>query len=407
MDEEDDLLKKPDVEEESDGNGQDSSPVRAIDPPINGLLPVVGVMGVVGGVPGGGEGGVGGRLGEAVRGANEGIGGGRVGLRVGGMGDGGEAAEEADGDGDGDGLPQQAALAAQRGVRAAIRWALRGRNLEHNFNNDDGTGGIVGARERGGIRGGGGGGGGGEEIDEGDNIGDVEMTGEMVDDEINLARGFIIDADRRIRFAEIAARRALLGVTPRNNLDRRTRRREKTCLVRGHLQNEHRISSFLPVKSLPLHTPLCPHEHPRDFIAVITVDIILKEVVSVLDNLALELVPQYEKKIMNKKSNERRNNGNNNDCEVQLPEIHCDRENNSTIESENKNKNSNRIRNRDKDEDKDNNNNENKLRSLAIDVVRMMVRSPYRRLLVPGVFRVLLAHCGLRAKLAAADALER
>ena len=91
-----------------------------------------------------------------------------------------------------DRLPQQLDLNAQRGVRAAIRWALRGRHPDHNFFN-----GVAG----------GGGGGGGEEIDQTDGVLDGEITGGMLDAEMTRARELINEPDRRTRTEEGAARR--------------------------------------------------------------------------------------------------------------------------------------------------------------------------------------------------------
>ena len=363
-DEEDDIPKKSDNEEELDGEGVESSAARTIVPPANILIPVGAAAGV----------GADGRLGEVVRGAHDGAVLGRarpiMDREV-------EADGEVDGDidGDGDDLPQQAALAAQRGVRAAIRWALRGRNLDNNFDRDRDIGGLGerGRRE----------GRGDEEIDERDQIGEMMITGDMVDAEINRDRRIRFDTDRRIRFAEIAARRALLGGMPRNNFDRRSRRREKTCLVRDHLQGEHKKSYFLPQKSLPVNTALCPDEHPRDFIAVLILDIILKETVSVLENIALELLPHYEEKHMLNKSTKKNLNASN------------------KYNDENNNNNKNNSMNR------SGNDNESRLKSVAINVIRLILRSSYRKLLIPSVFRILIAHCGIRVKLAVADALQR
>ena len=53
------------------------------------------------------------------------------------------------------------------------------------------------------------------------------------------------------------------------------------------------------------------------------------------------------------------------------------------------------------------NDNESRLKSVAINVVRLILRSSYRKLLIPSVFRILIAHCGIRVKLAVADALQR
>ena len=43
----------------------------------------------------------------------------------------------------------------------------------------------------------------------------------------------------------------------------------------------------------------------------------------------------------------------------------------------------------------------------GLEVARSIVSSPYRKLLVSGVFKMLLVHCGLRVKWATAKALDR
>ena len=403
MDQEDDIPKKSDNEEEFDKEVMDLLAARTIVPPVNILIPVgVGVGVGVGVDVGVGVGaGVNVRLGEVVRGAHVEAVGGRarpivdreVEMQV--PMDGGA---DGDIDGDVDNLPQQAALAAQRGVRAAIRWALRGRHLDNNLDRNGNTGGL-GERGRG-----------DEEIDERDHIGEMMITGDMVDAEINR--------DRRIRFAEIAARRALLGGVPNNNLQRRSRRREKTCLVRDHLQGDNKKIFFLPQKSLPVNTPLCPDDHPRDFIAVVILDIVLKETVSVLDCLALELLPYYEEKIILNKSVKKDLNNNGKYDNNAKNKKYDNNDNNNTYDNNCKDLFSNDLCRVDKkfenqylvEKDKlsrIDNNNESRLKTLAINVVRLILRSSYRKLLIPNVFRILIAHCGLRVKLAVADALQR
>lgn len=241
--------------------------------------------------------------------------------------------------------PQNAAFAA------AIRWALRARNLDLN----GGNAGI---------------GGGAEEIDEADDGVGLNLIGDRVDQDMDRARELIAEADRRIRQAEGHARLGPEGVgmgirmgvnSARGSIDRRTRRREKN-ISKEKVQGDRRCG-YAPTL-LPLHTPLNAELHPKDFIAAVVIDTVLSEVASILDGLAVDMVPLYHSARKLGKPVP----------PFLIGEIPCAR---------------------------------SSLGSRALEIVRVVVRSPYRKLLVTGVFRILLVHCGLRVKWAAAEALSR
>lgn len=241
--------------------------------------------------------------------------------------------------------PQNAAFAA------AIRWALRARNLDLN----GGNAGI---------------GGGAEEIDEADDGIGLNLIGDRVDQEMDRARELIAEADRRIRQAEGHARLGPEGVfmgvrmgvnSGRGSIDRRTRRREK-IVSKEKLQGDRRCGYASTL--LPMHTPLSAELHPKDFIAAVVVDTVLSEVASILDGLAVDMVPFYHSARKQGKPVP----------PFTIGEIPCAR---------------------------------SSLASRALEIVRVVVRSPYRRLLVTSVFRILIVHCGLRVKWAAAEALSR
>jgi hypothetical protein len=241
--------------------------------------------------------------------------------------------------------PQNAAFAA------AIRWALRARNLDLN----GGNAGI---------------GGGAEEIDEADDGIGLNLIGDRVDQDMDRARELIAEADRRIRQAEGHARLGPEGVfmgvrmganSGRGSIDRRTRRRDK-IISKEKLQGDRRCAYASTL--LPLHTPLNAELHPKDFIAAVVIDTVLSEVASILDGLAVDMVPFYHSARKLGKPVP----------PFMIGEIPCAR---------------------------------SSLASRALEIVRVVVRSPYRKLLVTGVFRILLVHCGLRVKWAAAEALSR
>ena len=128
---------------------------------------------------------------------------------------------------DADQEPQNAAFAA------AIRWALRARNLDLN----GGNAGI---------------GGGAEEIDEADDGIGLNLIGDRVDQNMDRARELIAEADRRIRQAEGHARLGPEGVfmgvrmganSGRGNIDRRTRRREK-IISKEKLQGDRQCTRY-------------------------------------------------------------------------------------------------------------------------------------------------------------------
>ena len=317
-------------------------PVRI---PVAGPVPAAAPVGGVGGAGGaGGLGGVEERLAEVVRAVVEGEDG---------------------------GAHQQVTFAAQRGVRAAILWALRGRHGDPDHLLREGGG-----RGR------------GEEIDNADgdvdlNLGRGDGRGGDGGVEAIRAREAVIEEDRRNRFAEVAVRGAQVGANARNTSDSRTRRRGRITLMRDRLHDRlegasRRNSSDAP--RLWLHTVLNPEEHPRDFISVVVVDSVLKECVSALDSLAMDLVSHYETARQAGKRKEERSGS-----KVFKPD--------KTDESPYTFSDSNKGKNR--------------LTDLALDIVSLLVRSPYRGVLVPGVFRVLLVHCGLRVKWAATEALKR
>jgi hypothetical protein len=241
--------------------------------------------------------------------------------------------------------PQNAAFAA------AIRWALRARNLDLN----GGNAGI---------------GGGAEEIDEADDGIGLNLIGDRVDQDMDRARELIAEADRRIRQAEGHARLGPEGVfmgvrmganSGRGSIDRRTRRRDK-IISKEKLQGDRRCAYASTL--LPLHTPLNAELHPKDFIAAVVIDTVLSEVASILDGLAVDMVPFYHSARKLGKPVP----------PFMIGEIPCAR---------------------------------SSLASRALEIVRVVVRSPYRKLLVTSVFRILLVHCGLRVKWAAAEALSR
>jgi hypothetical protein len=246
---------------------------------------------------------------------------------------------------DADQEPQNAAFAA------AIRWALRARNLDLN----GGNAGI---------------GGGAEEIDEADDGIGLNLIGDRVDQNMDRARELIAEADRRIRQAEGHARLGPEGVfmgvrmgaiSGRGSIDRRTRRREK-IISKEKLQGDRRCGYASTL--LPLHTPLNAELHPKDFIAAVVVDTVLSEAASILDGLVIDMVPLYHSARKLGKTVP----------PFTIGDVPCAR---------------------------------SSLASRALEIVRAVVRSPYRRLLVTSVFRILLVHCGLRVKWAAAEALSR
>lgn len=234
--------------------------------------------------------------------------------------------------------PQNMAFAA------AIRWALRARNLD-----------------------GGGGGGGAEEIDGTDEGVGRDILVDRVDQEVNRARELIVEADRQVRQAENDVRRDLgsgLGIrttSPRGGLERRIRRREKSN-CRDRLLGERRPNAAQ--LSLPLDTPIRPDSNPRDFIAAVVVDTVLNEVACALDSIALAVLPLFLSARKMKKSRK------STPCPASAYKM-------SAVERK------------------------------GLEVARSIVSSPYRKLLVSGVFKMLLVHCGLRVKWATAKALDR
>jgi hypothetical protein len=241
--------------------------------------------------------------------------------------------------------PQNMAFAA------AIRWALRARNLD--------VGGGAG----------GGGGGGAEEIDgtdEGVGLG-RDILVDRVDQEVNRARELIVEADRHVRLAESDVGRDLgsgLGIrstSPRGGLERRIRRREKNN-CRDRLLGERRPITAPP--PLPLDTPIRPDTNPKDFIAAVVVDTVLNEVACALDSIALAILPLFQSARKMKKTSK------GSVCPASAYKM-------SDVERK------------------------------GLEVARSIVSSPYRKLLVSGVFKILLVHCGLRIKWTAAKALDR
>ena len=228
---------------------------------------------------------------------------------------------------------------------AAIRWALRTRNLD-GLGGNEGSSGVA------------------EEMDETDDIERLDAIGDRVDHNMLRARELVAGADRRIILAEAQLRRVSevdigigIGKVPREEPDRQALTRDKGCSKENHsAEKQPRITH--PVL-LPLGTVLEPDKHPKDFIAVVVVDAVLCLAASVLDDFALDCF---------------------NSCHLSRGMGSQSRRGFCA---------------------------ENPLQSLSLSLVRTVLKSPYRALLVPKVFRTLLAHCGLRVKLAVADALKR
>lgn len=238
--------------------------------------------------------------------------------------------------------PQNMAFAA------AIRWALRARNLD------------MGA-------GGGGGGGGAEEIDGADEGVGRDILVDRVDQEVNRARELIIEADRHVRQAEDDVRRDLgsgsgiRATSPRGGLERRIRRREKNN-CRDKLLGERRPNTAPPL--LPLDTPIRPDTNPKDFISAVVVDTVLNEVACALDSIALAVVPLFLSARKTKKSSK------GSVCAASTYKMRA-------------------------------------VERKGLEVVRSIVNSSYRKLLVSGVFKMLMVHCGLRVKWATERAMHR
>lgn len=228
---------------------------------------------------------------------------------------------------------------------AAIRWALRTRDLD-GVGGNEGTGGAA------------------EEMDETDDIDRLDAIGDRVNHNMLRARELVTGADRRIRVAESQLRGASEGVEigigvgtiARAGSDRHALRKDKG----GH-KEKHSVDKqpYIAHPILPLGTVLEPDKHPRDFIAAVVVDAVLCLATSVLDDYALEC---FHTCLLSR-----------------------------GISSQSK---------RDFRA-------ANPLQSLALSLIRTVLKSPYRALLVPRVFRTMLAHCGLRVKWAVADALKR
>lgn len=227
---------------------------------------------------------------------------------------------------------------------AAIRWALRTRDLD-GVEGNEGTGGAA------------------EEMDETDDIDRLDAIGDRVNHNMLRAREVVTGADRRIRLAESQLRRASeveigigVGTVSRAGSDRHAFRRDKG----GH-KEKHAVDKqpYIEHPILPLGTVLEPDKHPRDFIAAVVVDAVLCLATSVLDDYALECFHSCQLSRGMSSQSKR-------DFRAANP-----------------------------------------LQSLALSLIRTVLQSPYRALLVPRVFRTLLAHCGLRIKWAVADTLKR
>ena len=227
---------------------------------------------------------------------------------------------------------------------AAIRWALRTRDLD-GVGGNEGTGGAA------------------EEMDETDDIDRLDAIGDRVNHNMLRARELVTGADRRIRMAESQLRGASeveigigVGTVSRAGSNRHALRRDKG----GHKEKQPVDKQpYIAHPILPLGTVLEPDKHPRDFIAAVVVDAVLCLATSVLDDYALECFHS---------------------CHL-----------------------SRGISSQSKRDFRD----ANPLQCLALSLTRTVLKSPYRALLVPRVFRTLLAHCGLRVKWAVADALKR
>lgn len=231
---------------------------------------------------------------------------------------------------------------------AAIRWALRTRNLDVvNIGGNEGTGGVA------------------EEMDETDDTDRLDIIGDRVNHNILRARELVAGTDRRIRMAEVQLRRVSevenvlgVGIVPRagSGPDRQGARRDKGGPKERHPIEKQRYTTH-PV--LLVGTVLEPDKHPKDFIAVVIIDAVLNLVTSVLDDFALDCFQSCQP-LRGMGGESRR--------------LFCTA---------------------------------NPLQELALNIVNTILKSPYRALLVPSVFRTLLAHCGLRVKWAVADALKR
>ena len=231
---------------------------------------------------------------------------------------------------------------------AAIRWALRTRNLDVvNIGGNEVTGGVA------------------EEMDETDDTDRLDMIGDRVNHNILRARELVAGTDRRIRLAETQLRRVSeienvlgVGAVPRagSGPDRKGAKRDKGGSEERHPIEKQRYTTH-PV--LLVGTVLEPDKHPKDFIAVVIVDAVLNLVTSVLDDFALDCYQSCQP-LRGMGSEAKR--------------VSCTA---------------------------------NPLQELALNIVKTILKSSYRALLVPGVFRTLLAHCGLRVKWAVADALKR
>jgi hypothetical protein len=122
----------------------------------------------------------------------------------------------------------------------------------------------------------------------------------------------------------------------------------------------------------PLYTILTPAKYPKDFIGVVLMDVIMAELVLILDNHAMKLF--YTCRGRSNNQNQNRNDCDKIDHNIKIKVENKDIENNSdTLDN-------------------------TYLISTALRIIQIIIKSNSRQVLVPMMFRVLIAHCGLRVK---------
>jgi hypothetical protein len=204
-----------------------------------------------------------------------------------------------------------------------------------------------------------------------------------------------VDAEDRhlpVRFLEVERRRINqgLGENTRRPLDRRARRRERVVMIEEKFQPTYKDSERTKdsLLTLPLYTLLTPAKYPKDYIGVVLMDMIMAELVLILDDYAMKLFYACNGNNVNKSNNKNQNMSNRKEKDFN----NMNSMNDNMIENKNTEKNDNILEN-------------TCLISTALKIIKTIVKSNFRKVLVPMVFRILIGHCGLRVKAIAKDAL--
>jgi hypothetical protein len=129
----------------------------------------------------------------------------------------------------------------------------------------------------------------------------------------------------------------------------------------------------------PLGTILTPTKLPKDFIGVVLMDVVMAELVLILDGYAMKLFYTCSGKSNNQ--NQNRNKSDKIDHNIKI----IDQNTRKKVDNKDIEKNFDTLDN-------------TCLTSTALRIVQIIIKSNSRKVLVPMVFRVLIAHCGLRVK---------